>query len=233
MSTVDIYSYKPLLRGKIHAFAFVCTAIAALFFLVSSILKHFNSGILIYIISQLLQYGASSFYHIPAWSPKVKNILRYLDHICIFIMISGTQTSVLLNTISATKSSAAALMIKLSWTFAILGILKIVLLKKLHNILDLVLYILQGCIILPFSKHLAEMQWIDKFLVGCGGILYLVGGVIYGIEKPNLHPKIFGYHELFHLLTVMANMCFGIIISRPYLISMFFSNYPHKVNLSP
>ncbi|KAI5150677.1 hemolysin III [Enteropsectra breve] len=211
---------KPLLRGVIHAIAFICTVVGAVAFGILSFFKDFNLGLLIYIASQLLQYGFSSFYHIPKWSPRVKKVLQHIDHICIFIMISGTQTSVLLNTRIIQKNPLSKLILKLSWTISCVGIIKILVTNKLHNIFDLVLYMIHGSIVIPFCKVLNEMLLLDRLLVILGGVFYLLGGVVFGLEKPNPVPKIFEYHELFHLLTVLANICFAIIITKPYMVSI-------------
>jgi hemolysin III len=44
-------------------------------------------------------------------------------------------------------------------------------------------------------------------LVLVGGLLYTVGAVIYGMKKPNPFPGHFGFHEIFHTLTVLAFLC--------------------------
>lgn len=217
----DIFDPKPRLRGCFHAFAFLCTALSAILFFISSVWKRFNFGILIYLLSQLLQYGTSAFYHIPSWPPRIKKVLQYLDHMCIFILIGGTQTSILMNNIALNTSPTAVLLIKISWTIAVVGILKILLLKKLHNIFDLIIYIVQGAIGVPFCYIFFTSRFWDQFFVILGAFLYLTGGIIYGLERPDPLPHVFGFHEIFHIFTIMANMCFGVVISRKYIMSLF------------
>lgn len=217
---IDKIEIKPKLRGILHGIAFVCTIISFIVFLFTSLIGKFNLGILIYLISQMLQYGASSIYHIPSWSPRIKRILQHIDHICIFILISGTQTSVILNSVKI-KDTISAMFIKISWTLSVLGILKIIIMNKLHNLFDLMFYCIHGVIILPFYKVLKYTDIIDRVLVIIGGITYLIGGLIFGLEKPNPFPKIFGWHEIFHVFTIIANICFGIVITRDYFISLF------------
>lgn len=168
---------KPKLRGCFHGLAFLFTIVSAVLFFISSILKRFDFGILIYIISQLLQYGISAFYHIRNWKPRARRFLQHLDHICIFILISGTQTSVLLNSIGDIKKvPLAPILIKLSWTISAIGILKILITNKLHNIFDLVLYIIHGAIIAPFYKVLQSIPLLDKILIWAGGVFYIQAG---------------------------------------------------------
>ncbi|KAI5168615.1 hemolysin III [Pancytospora epiphaga] len=207
---------KPKLRGVIHGCAFACTMLSTIVFAVSSFLYKFDSSIALYQLSQLLQYGISSLYHIPSWAPRTKRIMRHLDHMCIFVLISGTQTSVLINITDIGKNHLAKHIIRVSWAISAVGILKIILMNKLHNMFDLVVYMAHGMVVAPFYRLLAEVALADKALVGIGAFLYIVGGVVYGLERPNPFPRLFGYHEVFHALTIAANLCFATIITRKY-----------------
>lgn len=222
-SDLDPVELKPKLRGIFHGIAFICTSIIFILFIISSIAFRFNLGIFIYMISQLLQFGVSASYHIPNWNPKVKRILRHIDHICIFLLISGTQTSVLLNTIPADKLSSALNLVKMSWAFSIIGICRLIFLRKLYDIFDLICYICHGTIVLFFYKVLKFFGCLDLTFLILGGIFYLMGGVIFGLEKPNPFPRMMGYHEIFHIFTLLANACFGIVIVKDYIKSMVVS----------
>lgn len=211
---------RPMFRGIVHGVAFVATVISTIVFTVTSVWKRFNGGILLYLLSQLLQYGVSSVYHIPNWSPRIKQLLRHIDHICIFVLISGTQTSVIVNSIGL-QNRIALFCIKLSWTISAIGIAKILIMNKLHNVFDLVIYCMHGSIIAPFYRILRSVDVLDRVLIYTGGLLYLLGGLVYGLEKPNPSPRIFGWHEVFHVFTIAANMCFAVIISRKYILSIF------------
>lgn len=211
---------KPKLRGIFHYAAFLFTCLLLVLFAFSSFFYKFNLGILIYLVSQLLQFGVSSFYHIPEWKPRTKIFLRYMDHSCIFLLISGTQTSVILNNMNMNNIAVALRFIKVSWTIAILGIARFFIIKDLYDIFDLICYIGHGMVILPFSKAFSHFGAFELSLVITGGLLYLIGGIFYGMEKPNPVPEIFGYHEIFHVFTILANGCFGVVIFKNYVISM-------------
>lgn len=211
---------KPRLRGVIHAGAFILTCLGLLAFLVSSCVHSFNLGILIYLISQLLQFGISSFYHIPNWSPRAKLILRYLDHSCIFLLISGTQTSIIINNIPKAERGFSTLAIKISWAITAIGISRFFIFSKLYDIFDLICYICHGAIVLPFLSGLSHFGGRDIAFMCTGGLLYVIGGIVYGMEWPNPIPSVLGFHEIFHIFTVLANACFGIVISRNYIASI-------------
>jgi hemolysin III len=208
---------KPSLRGVIHAIAFFTTLLWSVAFVFSSAFYKFDLPICIFLISQLLQFGVSSCYHIFNWSPKTKHFLRVCDHICIFFLISGTQTSVMLTVIPNDKIKEGLKFIKLSWSISVIGILRLIFIGKLHDILDLFCYIIHGCIPLPFFNLLNNFTFSDLFYISSGGIFYILGGIVYGMERPNFFPKSFGFHELFHVFTILANFFFSIVISKKYI----------------
>ncbi|EOB11154.1 putative membrane protein [Nosema bombycis CQ1] len=149
----------------------------------------------------------------------MRMLFRFLDHISIFILISGTQTSVVLNLLPPSKYTKYLL--TLTWSITIGGIAKIVLLRKLGHVFDLVLYILHGASVVPFFKILIDnLRLIDLGLFVIGGVVYIAGGIIFGIERPNPYPKVFGYHEIFHVFTIIANYCFFVPVLRNYLLSL-------------
>lgn len=212
---------KPMLRGLVHCAAFILTCIGFLLFLLTSWFYQFNLGIFIYLISQMLQFGVSSFYHIPDWSPKTKRFLRYLDHSCIFLFISATQTAIILNTIPKNEIQFALAPIKLSWGMSLLGILRFFVVKKLYDIFDLIWYICHGFSVVPFTRILFYFDSFELTLLLLGGGLYIIGGIVYGMEWPNPLPKVIGYHEIFHMFTLLGNACFGVVVTRDYVSSMF------------
>lgn len=208
---------KPKLRGRIHQVAFYLTVLKTLVYGVCCLNNKGNIGMLIYLLSQLVLFGVSSTYHVTSWKDeKIRSLFQRLDHISIFLLISGTQTSVALMLIPIGPYTKYILMI--TWTISIAGIMKIVLMKKLHTHFDLAVYILHGISVVPFFNIIVRYVSIsDMFLFVLGGAIYIVGGLIYGIERPNPYPTIFGYHEIFHVMTVLANWCFLIPLLKGYI----------------
>lgn len=215
---------KPLLRGFIHFGAFICSFISFIFFIITSFHYKFNLGVFIHLMSQMLQFGVSATYHIPNWSPKVKKFWRFFDHGCIPILVSGTHTSIILNNINHNQNNgfySHFSFIKLTWFVSLVLIARLILYRKLHDIFDLCCHILHGMAVLPYISLLSHLSYFDLILIFFGGFFYITGGVIYGMEKPNPIPRIFGFHEIFHVFTVIANFCFGVVISKDYVISIF------------
>lgn len=213
-------SLKPKLRGRIHQGAFFFTVALTIAYLICCMLQGGRLGVAIYLISQLILFGISSTYHVTKWkNDRTRILFRFLDHISIFLLISGTQTSVILTLIPISRYTKYIL--TTTWSISIAGILKILIMRRLGSLFDLVLYILHGVSIFPFFKIICDnVSKVDICLFICGGIIYLAGGVIFSLERPNPFPSTFGYHEVFHMLTVLANWCFMIPICKKYIVGL-------------
>lgn len=211
---------KPVLRGRIHQAAFYLTVIKSCIYGACCINNKGNFGVLLYLISQLVLFGVSSTYHVTSWKDnRVRSLFQRLDHISIFLLISGTQTSVALMFLPMGPHTKYILMT--TWTISVAGILKIVLVRKLHTQFDLAVYILHGISVIPFFNLIMQNVSInDLSLFILGGVVYIIGGFIFGMEKPNPYPGIFGYHEIFHVMTVLANWCFLVPIFKNYVSTM-------------
>ncbi|ADM11752.1 hemolysin-III-like protein [Encephalitozoon intestinalis ATCC 50506] len=211
---------KPMLRGRIHQIAFYLTIVKTFLYTICCFHKKGNFGIMIYLLSQLILFGVSSTYHVTSWKDeKIRSLFQRLDHISIFLLISGTQTSVILTLVPVGTYTKYALL--MTWTISLAGILKIVLMKKLHLHFDLMVYILHGISVIPFFRIIASSITVgDTSLFILGGAIYIIGGLIYGIEKPNPYPQVFGYHEIFHVMTVLANWCFLIPLLKGYISTL-------------
>jgi hemolysin III len=46
---------------------------------------------------------------------------------------------------------------------------------------------------------------VPLVLLVLGGILYTIGGVIYGLRRPDPFPRVFGYHEVFHVFVIAGS----------------------------
>lgn len=202
---------KPYWRGRIHRVAFFVTIGLFLAFLL--FVKHLNKFFLsVYFVSQLILYGVSSTYHMTDWkNPRAEAIFRKLDHSSIFVMISGTQTCVVLsvNKLSGPQGISALLFIPFTYLLALIGILKVFCFATIPKYMNILYYIFHGCAPTPFFTLRSFFR--DKYVsLACiaGGVFYILGSAVYGTRKPDPWPSTFGYHEIFHALTILANLCF-------------------------
>lgn len=208
-------SSKPLLRGRVHQIAFyetiILSILSTLLFIFS---KKYSFELILYLTSQLILYGVSSTYHItPFKSEKIRRIFQKLDHSSIFILISGTQTSIFLLLKNKTNQPSILTFVFITWSISFIGMMKVFLFNNIFEMIDVIIYIVHGVCVVPFINVLRDSLTLsDIVLYIVGGVLYILGGIVFGCEWPDPCPSVFGYHEVFHVMTVLANLCFMIPI---------------------
>lgn len=197
----QISDIKPMLRGWIHAGTFpVAIALGVLLIAFSNGVAAIT-GAAIFMASSLALFGVSALYHRIGWSPSVKAIFRRVDHANIFLLIAGTYTPLSLMLLPPEK---ATILLALVWTGALAGVFFRVFWIGAPRWLYVVLYVLLGWSAMLFVTDLFRASWITMTLVLIGGVLYSVGAAVYGFKRPNPSPRWFGFHEVFHSLTVAA-----------------------------
>ena len=192
---------KPKLRGVSHYIAFF-VALAAGGFLVAVAPDHARLACLVYAISLAWLLGVSALYHRPMWSLEARARLRRIDHASIFILIAGTYTPFCLLVLP--RKEGLFLLYEV-WSAAIVGAIVIAIWTRRPRGLASAIYVAVGLIALLQIKALAHALSALAFAFFiAGGVFYIVGAVVYALRKPNPYPAVFGYHEVFHLLVVVA-----------------------------
>jgi len=196
-------SLKPSWRGWIHAATFPVAIILGIILVVLAEGSAAKAGSAIFFGSSLLLFGTSALYHRINWSPKVKAIFRRIDHANIFLLIAGTYTPI---TLMALPTGKATVLLAVIWAGALLGIGFRVFWLGAPRWSYVVLYLVLGWAAVIFIVDFFRANWVTMLLVLIGGILYSLGAVVYGLKRPNPFPKSFGFHEIFHSLTVAASV---------------------------
>lgn len=192
---------KPKLRGWIHAGTFPIAIALGVLLIAFSNGAAAITGAAIFMVTSLALFGVSALYHRIGWSPNVKAVFRRIDHANIFLLIAGTYTPLSLMLLPMDK---ATILLALVWTGALAGVLFRVFWLGAPRWLYVVLYVVLGWSAMIFLTDLFRASWITMTLVLIGGLLYSVGAAVYGFKRPNPSPKWFGFHEVFHTLTVAA-----------------------------
>ncbi|GAA3481393.1 MULTISPECIES: PAQR family membrane homeostasis protein TrhA [Streptomyces] len=193
---------KPRMRGWLHAGMFPAVLIAGivLIALTDSIRGRIACGI--YIVTACLLFGVSAVYHRGTWGPRGEAVLRRLDHANIFLIIAGTYTPL---TLLLLPESTGRPLLWAVWAAAAAGIAFRVFWVGAPRWLYTPCYIAMGWAAVFFLPDFMRTGGIAVLvLVVVGGLLYSAGGVIYGIKRPNPSPRWFGFHEVFHSLTLAA-----------------------------
>ena len=161
-------------------------------------------SLIVFGVSMILLYAASATYHMVIASDHVIAWLRRIDHSMIYILIAGTYTPFCLITL---KGPVGWSYFTIIWLLAISGVLFKVIWFHSPRWLSTALYIAMGWLIIfaigPLAKNL-ELGGLIWLLAG--GIIYTIGGVIYGLKPKWLETKYLGFHELFHLFILAGSL---------------------------
>ncbi len=200
-ATVEI---KPTWRGWIHAATFpvaIATGIVLIALAHGTAAKWASA---VFMITSLLLFGNSALYHRFNWKPRTKSVLKRIDHANILLLIAGTYTPL---AVLALPTPQTVLLLSVVWTGAILGILFRVFWINAPRWLYVALYIALGWAAVMYIVPLFEANVAMMVLVIVGGVLYTAGAVVYALKRPNPWPGRFGFHEIFHVCTVLAFLC--------------------------
>ncbi|MEM1483349.1 hemolysin III family protein [Oscillospiraceae bacterium PP1C4] len=157
----------------------------------------------LFCLSLIMLYCASSIYHFSVASPKVLVILRKLDHAMIYVLIAGTYTPLLLTLLPHPNN---VIFTTVMWSVAAAGILMKLCWITAPRWLGTSLYILMGWAIVVDLPSLAAFSAGGIVLLVGGGIAYTIGGIVYMIKRPNF-STVFGFHELFHIFVIIGSIC--------------------------
>ena len=208
---------KPTWRGWIHAGTFPVAIAAEV--LASAARGAIAAGIVLISLAQgapakwasavfmatsMLLFGNSALYHRFDWKPKTRAVLKRIDHANILLLIAGTYTPL---AVLALPTPKTVLLLSIVWGGALLGILFRVFWINAPRWLYVALYLALGWAAVMYLGDLLAANVAMMVLVVVGGLLYTAGAIVYAIKKPNPWPGHFGFHEIFHVCTVLAFLC--------------------------
>lgn len=203
---------KPALRGYLHQEAFFVALGACILLIAKSTNSISYLSSLVYSLGLLLLFGISAIYHRPQWEPKQRAVLKRLDHSAIFVLIAGTFTPICLLGLPQEQGNLLLIVI---WVAALAGIIQSIFWVKAPKWLTALFYIAMGWMALPYLAVLKiSLGTASLLLLAIGGVVYTVGAVFYAKKRPNIRPGIFGYHELFHLFTVIGAAFHFVVVYR-------------------
>jgi hemolysin III len=195
----------PLLRGVLHQAAFSVSLVIGTLLIVGARGGAQNTAAAIFAGSVAACFGASALYHRVRWTPRLRPWMRRVDHAGVNLLIAGTYTPVCLLALGGVwrivvltlvwVGAAAATTVRFVWLSA-------------PNWLAAA-----SALVLGWASVAVLPQLVDRLspaalaLLGAGGLAYTAGALVYARSKPDPLPAVFGYHELFHALTILAVAC--------------------------
>ncbi len=193
---------QPVLRGWSHAIAALAATALAPILIALGPGGADRAVVAVYAIAVVGVFGVSAVYHRFDWTPRVKAVIRRLDHSMIFVFIAATYTPV---GFFALGSSSARLVLSVVWSGALLGVVgRVAWLNAPRWVLIAPYPIVGWAALLVIGDIWRGLGVAGSTLLFIGGGLYTIGALIYAVRRPDPWPRWFGYHEIFHLLVVAA-----------------------------
>ncbi|MDQ1483752.1 MAG: hemolysin [Actinomycetota bacterium] len=197
-----VAAVKPKLRGWIHAGSFPLVLAAGVVLVTLAPGGKARLGAVVFAVTAAMMFGTSAVYHRGTWSERIRGLLKRMDHSNNFLIIAGTYTPFALLLLPPQQTRS---MMFIAWVGAIGGVLFRVFWVGAPRWLYTPIYVALGWVSVFYLKPLYEAGGTAVvILIAAGGLLYTLGAVVYGTKRPNPSPAWFGFHEIFHVLTVAA-----------------------------
>jgi hemolysin III len=194
-------SVRPRLRGWLHVGAVPLSTVLGVVALALTPPGPTRWAVGVYVVTTVLLFGVSAVYHRRIWGARWEAVLKRIDHSNIYLFIAGSYTpfAVLL------LPDQDKVLLAVVWTVAGLGVLFRVLWVGAPRWLYVGTYLALGWVAVAYLPALWRSggAWVF-LLIALGGALYSVGAIVYAVQRPNPFPRWFGFHELFHALTIAA-----------------------------
>lgn len=199
----QLVSHKPRLRGVLHQWAFLASLPLGLALVAVAGSPRARIAVALYAVSVAALFGTSALYHRVEWrSLKARAWMRRLDHSMIFVLIAGTYTPFALLVLGG--AFALAILVAV-WAGALIGVLLSLVWTNAPAWLRAANCVALGWVAVVALPQLATGLGVRGVtLVALGGLLYTLGAIVYAAKRPDPRPLVFGYHEVFHALVVIA-----------------------------
>lgn len=198
----NLEEIKPKLRGWLHAGTAPLAFISFLVMMVIADDTLVRAGVAIFMVSALLLFGCSALYHTRTWSDEARIVWKRIDHANIFLLIAGSYTPFSLLLLDTRQ---AVIMLSLVWGGALLGVAFRVFWVGAPRWIYVPLYVLLGwAAVLYWDEFVDQASTAVLVLMIVGGGLYTLGALVYGFKWPDPFPRWYGFHEVFHTLTIAA-----------------------------
>lgn len=161
-------------------------------------------------VSMVALYTTSSLYHSVPWKERWKKRMQRFDHSMIFLLVAGTYTPIAFNVLTG---SWKWITLGVVWAIAVFGILQKMLFPDVGNWLSMTLYMVMGWFaIIPVRELFDRLPLEAMVLLIVGGASYSVGMILLVSKRPSLFPRVFSYHEVFHVLVISGTLLHFLMI---------------------
>ena len=193
---------KPAWRGVSHQYAFFASLLTGPALVMAAPNPRALKAAAIYAASLSALLGASALYHRVTWSPGARYWMARLDLAMIFLLIAGSYTPIAM---LALPPQTGTTVLWCVWSAAFAGIVLKLLWENPAKWAAAVVYVAMGSTGILFMADInTALGPAPVWLLAIGGMFYIAGAAVYALERPNPAPAVFGYHEIFHALVILA-----------------------------
>jgi hemolysin III len=206
---------KPRLRGVSHRYAFIASLLPCLLLVWKAPSGRATLASAVYAGSLVALLGTSALYHGIHWAPRTRFWVARLDLLMIFVLIAGTYTPIAMLRL---EPELAAVVLALVWGAALLGGILKTLWSEPPKWASAAVYVGVGSVAILFLPHVVvALGFPATVLMLLGGAFYVAGAIVYGLQRPDPVPAVFGYHELFHAF-VLAGAAVHFVAIAVYIV---------------
>lgn len=190
-------------RGFIHGTAAIAAVAATAFLSYKAPNWGLRIGAIVFGLAMISLYTTSSLYHAIPWRDVWKRRMQRLDHSMILVLIAGTYTPVVIATLEGPLRWAV---LAIAWGTVIVGAAQHLFFPREKQTFSMILAVSMGWLGLVIAwQFVQELGWIASGLAVLGGAIYTTGMILMVTNRPRLWPRVFSYHEVFHVMVVAAS----------------------------
>lgn len=201
-AALDLLPVRPWLRGSLHRWAVPVTIVVVTLLAVTARSGGARAAVIVYGVCLTGMFATSGLFHARRWAHRRRAVLQRLDHSMILVGIAGTYTPVI---VLALDGATRIVLAVVCWVLAVAGI--VVRQCWLHAPRPLIsaVYLAAGWqMVVALPAYAAGLSTVELGLLAAGGLLYSLGAVVFAARWPDPWPRVAGFHEVFHLLVVLA-----------------------------
>ena len=201
---------KPRLRGVSHQYAFFVAVLAGTVLVLFAPAGRATLAAAIYAVGLAGLLGTSALYHRITWPPRARAWMKRADHSMIFVFIAATTTPFALLVM---QEPLATIVLVSVWGGAALGVVVKLVWIDAPKWLSAAAYIALGWVGVIAAPQILERAGVAVVLLAAGGLAYTAGAVVYALGRPDPAPKVFGHHEIFHVLVLLAALAHFVAVA--------------------
>jgi hemolysin III len=199
-------------RGFLHSGAAAAALVGTIFLAWVSPNWGIRVGAIVFGLAMVALYTTSSLYHAIPWRDVWKKRMQRLDHSMILVLIAGTYTPI---AIAAFDGWLQWAVLGVAWGLVLLGVLQHTFFPREEQTFSMILAISMGWVGAAIAwRFVEELGWAGAGLAAAGGLVYSIGMLLLVTNRPRLWPRVFSYHEVFHIMVVAASVIHFVMIWR-------------------